>query len=330
MKHFLLEGEHLVPWAEVVDIEPEHHKFLQDGYDAGHFLLSGPQIPPDGGFLVARAESKEALEQLLANEPFVKAGKMKFSRITEFHPAQNAPVLNGWFEKAATQEKSMSLPERLAAFRETFEGTVRGAYLFGILESMDRAKEELIASGAAGRALKRGDRAPEFKLKDVDGTDVSSRDLLAKGPLVVTFYRGFWCPYCNIDLQALQASLPAIEEHGARLVAISPQNQASGRKAQRQNNVSFPILSDPGNEVAASFGLRFTLPDYLMRVYLDGFKLDLAAVNSDSSWTLPMPARYVIGTDGVIQYAEVSPDHTNRPDPTELLPVLAAMSGVVA
>ncbi len=330
MKYFLLEGEHLVSWADVAHMEAEHHQFLQNGYEAGHFLFSGPQVPPHGGFLVARAGSKEALEQLLANEPFVKAGKMKFSRVTEFHPEQNVLELNSWFEKPAAQEKAMTLPERLAAFRDTFEETVRSVYLIGILEAMTRAKDELIASGAAERALKRGDRAPEFVLKDVDGREVSSRDLLAKGPLVVTFYRGFWCPYCNIDLRALQASLPAIEERGAKLIAISPQNQANGRKAQRQNNVTFPILSDIGNEVAESFGLRFKLPDYLTRVFLDGFKLDLSVINGEPSWTLPMPARYVIGTDGVITYAEVSPDHTYRPDPSELLPVLSAKNNALA
>jgi peroxiredoxin/uncharacterized protein YciI len=326
MKYFLLEGEHLVPWDEVAHMEAEHHSFLQKGYDAGHFLFSGPQVPPHGGFLVARSENKEALERLLADEPFLKAGKMRFSRITEFQAAQNAPELNGWFEKPAVPEESSTLPERLAAFRDSFEKTVRSVYLVGILEAMSRAKDELIASGAATRALKRGEIAPEFVLKDVDGKDVSSRDLLARGPLVLSFYRGFWCPYCNIDLQALQQFLPAIEARGAKLLAISPQNQSNSRRAQRQNNVTFPILSDPGNEVAESFGLRFKLPDYLRSVYLDGFKVDLSVVNGEPSWTLPMPARYVIGTDGIIAYAEVSPDHTNRPDPSDLLPTLSAIT----
>jgi peroxiredoxin len=219
----------------------------------------------------------------------------------------------------------VTLPEKLAAFRAQFEETVRSAYLFGVLEAMDRAKDELVASGAADRALKVGDLAPSFALRGVDGQEVSSRDFLRKGPLVVTFYRGFWCPYCNIDLQALQEALPAIAERGARLIAISPQTQSHGDRSQRQNGVTFPILSDPGNEVAASFRLRFKLPEYLTRLYLEGFKLDLTQVNGDPSWTLPMPARYVIGTDGVIKYAEVSPDHTYRPDPAELLPVLSAL-----
>jgi peroxiredoxin len=175
------------------------------------------------------------------------------------------------------------------------------------------------------RALKAGDRAPEFSLNDADGHAVSSRDLLANGPLVVTFYRGVWCPYCNMDLQALQDAMPAIKERGAKLVAISPQTQSNTRKSQRENNVTFPILSDPGNEVAARFGLRFSLPDYLIELYRDTFKNDLSRINDDSSWTLPMPARYVIDMNGVIAYVEVNADYTHRPDPTELLPMLSAL-----
>jgi uncharacterized protein YciI len=97
MKHFLLEGEHLAPFDELRHLEPAHHAFLQKGYDDGFFLFSGPQIPAHGGFLVARAASREALDALLAEEPFVKANKMRFSRVTEFHPAQCHPALKGWF-----------------------------------------------------------------------------------------------------------------------------------------------------------------------------------------------------------------------------------------
>jgi uncharacterized protein YciI len=97
MKHFLLEGEHLVPFEELSDLVAKHHEFLEMGYQAGFFLFSGPQIPAHGGFLVARAESLERLQELLAEEPFVKARKMRFSRITEFHPAQHQPILKDWF-----------------------------------------------------------------------------------------------------------------------------------------------------------------------------------------------------------------------------------------
>jgi len=222
----------------------------------------------------------------------------------------------------------MSLQDKLDAFRTNFEA---GGPPFHapawIHEPMRRATAELIASGAASRALKVGEPAPAFILKDAEGRSVSSAELLKASPLVVTFYRGVWCPYCNMDLQALQAALPEIEARGARLVAISPQTAANSRRSQRENKLAFPILSDPHNDVAASFGLRFGLPDYLVHLYKNAFKNDLSLVNGEDSWTLPMPARFVIGQDNVIRYAEVNPDYTRRPDPSELLPVLDDLKG---
>ncbi len=133
---------------------------------------------------------------------------------------------------------------------------------------------------------------------------------------MVSFYRGVWCPYCNLELQALQDTLPEIAARGASLVAISPQTAPNSRKSQRDNKLSFPILSDTNSEVANAFGIRFALQDY------ESFKNDLPVINGDPSWALSMPARYVIGTDGIIAYSEVNPDYTQRPDPSELLPVL--------
>lgn len=216
----------------------------------------------------------------------------------------------------------MSLQDRLDALKADFEG---GKFPLkpsaGQLDAMHRATVELIASGQAQRALKADDKAPDFVLDDPDGNPVSSRDLLAKGPLAVSFNRGVWCPFCNLELQALQAALPEIEARGASLVTISPQTPPNSRKSQRDNKLGFPILSDPKAEVANAFGIRFALPDYLIEVY-KSFKTDLPLVNGDPSWVLPMPARYVIGSDGIIAYAEINPDYTQRPDPSELLPVL--------
>lgn len=186
---------------------------------------------------------------------------------------------------------------------------------------MKRATDELIASGQAQRTLKVGDKAPMFTLNDPDGNPVSCADLLAKGPLVISFYRGVWCPYCNMELQALEAALPQYRELGANLVAISPQVKANSRKSVRQNHLTFPILSDEKSQVADAFGLRFSLPDYLIDLY-KGFGNDLPTFNDDPAWVLPMPARFVIGQDGLILYAEVNPDYTQRPDPSELLPAL--------
>jgi peroxiredoxin len=145
--------------------------------------------------------------------------------------------------------------------------------------------------------------------------------MLEKGPLVVTFYRGVWCPYCNLELQALNEALPELQRYGANVVAISPQTAVNSRKSVRINDLRFPVLSDVRNETAAAFGLRFALPDYLVELY-QNLKNDLPAFNGDPSWTLPMPARYVIGANGTVLYAEVNPDYTHRPDPSEMLPVL--------
>ncbi|MGJ4902467.1 peroxiredoxin-like family protein [Bradyrhizobium sp. HKCCYLS2058] len=222
----------------------------------------------------------------------------------------------------------MTLQSKLDAFKADFEaGKPPYQVPRSVIETMHRATAELIASGAATRALKAGDRAPVFSLKDPDGQLVSSSDLLAKGPLVVSFYRGVWCPYCNMELQALQAALPEFEKLGASLVAISPQTAANSRKSVRQNELGFPILSDTHNDVAAAFGLRFALPDYLVDLY-KSLKNDLPAFNGDPSWTLPMPARYVIAPDGLILYAEVNPDYTRRPEPEDMLPALRRAAAV--
>ena len=216
----------------------------------------------------------------------------------------------------------MSLQASLDAFKADFEaGKPPYNVPPSVIATMRRATADLIASGAAGRALKAGDQAPVFTLNDPDGEPVASPDLLAKGPLVLSFYRGVWCPYCNMELQALQQTLPAFQALGASLVAISPQTPVNSRKSVRQNGLSFPILSDAGNAVAAAFGLRFELPEELVALY-KALKNDLPTFNDDPSWTLPMPARYVIATDGVILYAEVNPDYTRRPEPEDMLPAL--------
>lgn len=216
----------------------------------------------------------------------------------------------------------MTLQAKLDAFKADFEaGKPPYSVPPSVIETMHRATAELIASNAAGLALKAGDKAPAFILNDSDGRAISSASLLASGPLILSFYRGVWCPYCNMELQALQESLSSFHALGASVAAISPQNPVNSRKSVRQNALDFPILSDTHNEVAAAFGLRFALPDYLVALYKD-LKNDLPGFNGDNSWTLPMPARYVIGQDGIILYAEVNPDYTRRPEPSDMLPAL--------
>jgi peroxiredoxin len=216
----------------------------------------------------------------------------------------------------------MTLQDRLDAFKADFiSGKLGFKPTPERLAAMRRATDELIASGQAQRAKKAGDTAPDFTLNDSEGKPVSSRELLVRGPLVLSFYRGVWCPYCNLELQALQATLSDITARGASLVAISPQTAANSRKSQRDNKLAFPILSDVRSEVANAFGIRFKLPDYLAEFYKERGN-NLPMINDDPSWVLPMPARYVISTDGIIAYSEINPDYTQRPDPSELLPLL--------
>ena len=211
----------------------------------------------------------------------------------------------------------MSLQQKLAAIKAAFEASAPKE----ALAVMHDATRMLIDSGQAEKALKAGQPAPPFTITDADGTRQSLAALLARGPLVLTFYRGIWCPFCNADLEALEAARGEIEARGAHLAAVSPQTAANSRKTIEKLSLGFPLLNDDGGELAALFGLRWSLPDDLRKLYT-GFGVDLAVFNGNSAWTLPMPARYVIDTSGMIVYSEVNPDYTHRPDPDVLLPVL--------
>jgi peroxiredoxin len=217
----------------------------------------------------------------------------------------------------------VSFQQTLDAFRADFEAGGPPYYADRWVHDLfHRARDELVASAAADRALKAGDRIPTFTLVDGQGAQVSSRALLHKGPLVISFYRGHWCPFCSIELQALEASLPEIRRRDSSLIAISPQTRANSRLCVDQNRLTFPVLSDPRNRVSAQFGLRFKLPDYVIDVYERVFRANLAIINAGDRSTLPMPARFVVAQDGTIIYAEVNPDFTCRPNPEDLLPAL--------
>lgn len=222
----------------------------------------------------------------------------------------------------------MSLKEKLDAFRADVESGKRIPK--SVVEALHKSTNELIASGQADRTKRVGDKAPGFALENADGQIVRLPDLLTQGPLVLTFYRGVWCPYCNMELQALEQARGDIEARGGQVVALSMQTAPNSRKSIKQNKLGFPILIDPRGEVANAFGLRFALPDYLIQIYKNVFKNDLAIINDDPSWMLPMPARYVIGPDRNIAYAEVNPDYTCRPEPFELFPVLERLTAQAA
>lgn len=186
------------------------------------------------------------------------------------------------------------------------------------------AINDLVLSRLAEQAVRAGDHAPDFRLRDADGNVVSFDDLPQSGPLVIVFYRGRWCPYCEADLQAIEAAAEELRARGASLVAISPQSAEESRATEQAYRLSFPSLVDRGGRVARAFGLRWKLSPELRAAELES-GLDLAVVNGEASWTLAMPARYVIGPRGMVAYADVSADYTRRGEPGELLPVVNRM-----
>lgn len=219
----------------------------------------------------------------------------------------------------------MSLQDKLDAFKAQFK-TQAPAEAF---EAFARSTQELADTGQAERAVKTGDMAPDFTLPDQDGNMVALKDLLAEGPAVVSFYRGVWCPYCNLEMKALEEALGDIKARGASLVAISTQGASDSRKSQKDNGLSFPILSDKNGDLAEKFGIRWTLQDYVIPIHA-GFGVELPRIHGDGRWNLPMPARYVIDTDGKVAYSEINPDYTRHPDPSELYPVLEKLTPMAA
>ena len=182
----------------------------------------------------------------------------------------------------------------------------------------------LSAEEAAESARTIGDEAPNFTLPNATGGEVELASHLAEGPVVLTFYRGTWCPYCNTELRDLQAVLPEIEAAGASLIAISPQEPDSSLSMRDKHNLTFPVLSDAGNAVSRNYGLVFSVGEDVKERY-EATGIDLAVVNGDDTWELPVPATYVIDTAGVIRFAFVEADYTQRAAPRDIIDALQSL-----
>ena len=172
----------------------------------------------------------------------------------------------------------------------------------------------LVAAGIAEQAINKGARFPAFNLPDADNERRSLNDFLSNGPLVVSFYRGAWCPYCNLEINALQQRLPDIHATGAQLVAISPQLPDKSVEQISNSNLSFDVLSDIGNILAKQCGLVFTLPKSLRPIY-EAWEIDIPDHNGDSSFELPIPATYIVDTTGSVRHAHIDMDYTRRLEP---------------
>ncbi len=217
----------------------------------------------------------------------------------------------------------MGLQQQLDAFKAEFARTAP----VGRPAIYETKIEELRASFALDQAIRSGDHAPDFTLPGPLGRDVSLGTLLEGGPAVVTFYRGGWCPYCNLQLRAYQAILPQLTALGARLVAISPQLPDGSLSTAETNHLTFDVLSDLGNNVARSFGLVWSLPEEL-RAALRSNNKALPGVNGDDSWELPVPATYVVARDGRVALAAIDVDYRNRLEPDAILTTLRSLRPV--
>lgn len=187
-----------------------------------------------------------------------------------------------------------------------------------VFSAMEAATAKLAATGLADKALKRGNRMPDFELPDATGKVVRSANLRAQGMLLISFYRGHWCPYCNLELQALQERLTDITAQGTTLVAISPQTPDQSLTTRQKHELKFPVLSDAGNKVAKQFGLVYTLDAGLRPIY-QAFGIDLQAHNGDSSFELPLPATYLVAKDGTVLESYLDVDYRKRLAPDTAL-----------
>jgi peroxiredoxin len=208
-------------------------------------------------------------------------------------------------EELSQEVRSTASPERLQANAQT------------ILD--------LVARGLSASALREGGVAPDFSMPDARGDIVALKTLLDRGPVVISFYRGGWCPFCNLELRGLQRVLPEIVQMGASLVAISPQLPDNSFSTQEKNQLTFPVLSDVGNIVARRFGIVFTLPTALVEANR-AIGRDLAEINGEArAAQLPMPATFVLDKSGVIRLAFVEEDWSKRLDPDIVVDTLRGL-----
>ena len=214
-----------------------------------------------------------------------------------------------------------TLESQLEAFRAGMLARLPQAERQAILH----AAEDLRESSAIRKTPEAGDRAPDFILPDQHGRLVRLSDRLAMGPLVLLFVRGGWCPFCTLTLRAYQAALPAMQAAGADLLAITPQPAGTCSAVAERDLLAFPVLSDQGNQVAGQYGVAYELAPALRALYTR-LGHDLPNLNGTGDWQVPLPATFIVGTDGIIVRADVQPVAHRRLEPSEVLRTLESLS----
>ncbi|WP_027086887.1 peroxiredoxin-like family protein [Cohnella panacarvi] len=207
----------------------------------------------------------------------------------------------------------MSLTQALAEVKQQFVANTP----FEIQAEMFRQIREQQESGNIyGR--REGEKAKDFTLKNALGETVNLYDELSKGPVVLTFYRGGWCPFCNTQLKAYQKLLPEIQALGAQLIAVSPQSPDNTLSQQEKEELTFQVLSDTNGLTAAIYNILYDVPDYIQEI-MKQIGMDLAEYNAASRWILPIPSTFMIDESGIIRSTYVNPDFMQRQDPEVIL-----------
>lgn len=213
------------------------------------------------------------------------------------------------------------LADQLAAFKSAFKQRAAPERV----ALMEAATATLRDTGIETSALNVGDSAPAVTLLDATGRPFELADAWQHGPVVIVFYRGAWCPYCNLTLRAWQERLPRLQALGARFLAVSPQTPDHSISTAEKNALAFPVLSDSTMEAARAFGVAFTLSPELAELYASVGN-DLPVINGNGQWALPIPATYVVGRDGRIAFAHVEADYRDRAEPDEVMAIVEGLS----
>lgn len=270
---------------------------VQSGYLA--FVLSGALVCGCAPKAVPEAAADQAESESSDSQPTESTSAESSADTSEY----KLPDLGAQLTALSAKNKEMMPAEMVQTFIDGI-GEVR-------------------ATGIVDSALGVGAKAVDGELPDAKGNRVKLSDLWAKGPVVIVWYRGGWCPYCNMQLQAMQGALPAIKAAGGTLVAITPETPDNSLSTSKKNELEFVVLSDIGNELAKKYGVVFELPAKVSPIYKQ--MIDLSKYNGNDSDELPLAATYVIDTSGVIRYAFLDADYTKRAEPAEVVEALQSL-----
>ena len=190
-----------------------------------------------------------------------------------------------------------------------------------VLEAFGKSIEDLKTKNIEEKSIKIGETIPNFSLKNAKNEVVNSSDILKNGKMIIAFYRGSWCPYCNLELKALQEKISEFKEKNATLVAISPQSPDNSLSIIEKHNLTFEVLTDKDNTFAKQLGIVFELQDFVLPFY-NALGINLSSFNKNDDTSLPIPAVFVVNENGIIIYKFADANYMNRIDIDELLNTL--------